>query len=885
MDQIVTVLTGIIANGLTSIIAQLGRKTGRLIIGQQLINKIKLDESSLRPILQKSMDEVAGEIEWKGLPSIEEICLFLTSPEVEAIVRQIYAAKLSVTKADKNLDLIQKEFLTSISLHFDLPDEEINKLSKTLLDKLVEGCENNLQLAIDSGVLSAHEAKSALRHSIILNELDSIKKNLDFLTSIDKADIKEFLDFEKKYREEVGNRHSYITPPHFDAFRKIAIDDLYVSSDFITTPSKKNDPPVRLNMKDYLSTVYRAVVLGNPGGGKSTFTQKLCHDLSKNYSQRFFSGRQVTPILVILREYGAEKKEYKRSILQFIEVTANSRYQVQPPKGAFEYLLRNGRVLVIFDGLDELLDTSYRREISGDVESFCRFYPSVPVLVTSREVGYEQAPLDEKMFEISRISDFTEGQVREYAKKWFAVDLDLAREQQKQKAEAFYEESRIVPDLRSNPLMLALMCNIYRGENYIPRNRPDVYEKCATMLFERWDKSRGIHVTLPFEAHIKPAMMYLAYWIYSDESLQGGVTEKTLIAKAADYLYPIRFEDRDEAEMAAKEFIDFCRGRAWVFTDTGTTKEGERLYQFTHRTFLEYFTAYHLVRTNPTPDELGEVLLPKIVKQEWDVVAQLAFQLQNKNVEGAGDALFTLLINETRNNKQKGMYPLSFIVRCLEFMVPSPKITRNITTIFVDQVVALRLRKTSRIRPAISKPLRRSAVGEYFREVMGDLLNSAHENRSTIADCLEKLIIERTNSSSEMESKLYLELSISLSVALYAGRRIHNPQKEIIEFWRSVTRKITNKCQDKIMVLNQNDRNICHLSYFNNIVTLKNFIKWHGVRSIFEGSQTNVYDIYFAPIAWSLLRIVLFVPYYSNEKERIEKSIVMIQGKFEKQGL
>ena len=220
--------------------------------------------------------------------------------------------------------------------------------------------------------------------------------------------------------------------------------------------------------------------------------------------------------------------------------------------------------------------------------------------------------------------------------------------------EAFLEESQIVPDLRSNPLMLALMCNIYLGENYILNNSPDVYEKCATMLFDRWDKGRGIRVPSSVEeiqAHIRPTMMYLAYWIYSNEALQGGVTERNLIKKAAEYLYEKRFEDIDEAENAAKRFIDFCRGRAWVFTDIGTTKEGENLYQFTHRTFLEYFTAAHLVRINSTPNKLREILFPKIAKREWDVVAQLAFQIQNRNVESAADELLTYLWKAHLNPK------------------------------------------------------------------------------------------------------------------------------------------------------------------------------------------------------------------------------------------
>ncbi|MDQ3834562.1 MAG: NACHT domain-containing protein, partial [Actinomycetota bacterium] len=179
------------------------------------------------------------------------------------------------------------------------------------------------------------------------------------------------------------------------------------------------------------------------------------------------------------------------------------------------------------------------------------------------------------------------------------------------------------------------------------------------MLFERWDRSRGIHYTLPFVAHVRPTMTYLAHWIYSDEALQGGATEQQLVTKATEYLYPDHFENRDEAEMAAREFIEFCRGRAWVFTDTGTTARGDRLYQFTHRTFLEYFTASYLTRTYYTPDKLVEVLLPRISRREWDIVAQLAFQIQSETATGAGDELLTALIEKA--NKDQGEESWKFL--------------------------------------------------------------------------------------------------------------------------------------------------------------------------------------------------------------------------------
>ena len=55
------------------------------------------------------------------------------------------------------------------------------------------------------------------------------------------------------------------------------------------------------------------------------------------------------------------------------------------------------------------------------------------------------------------LTDFKDEQVSEYVQKWFAVDLDLTKEEKKLKGEAFLTESKTVSDLRCNPLMLGLM--------------------------------------------------------------------------------------------------------------------------------------------------------------------------------------------------------------------------------------------------------------------------------------------------------------------------------------------------------------------------------------------------------------------------------------------
>ncbi len=829
--NIQSIVLGLITNGLAGIITYFHQKGREGLVGKNLIKKMKIKQTALQPIVNKAVEAVSNTVELIGPGRMEEISLFLSSPEVEEIVRQLYAEKISQDRYKGSLEAVQKEFLTSFSLYIGVEEEELAESAKHFLNALIDGVDKALNDAIDEGILSAHEARSSLRYRMILDEMAAIEKNLEFLTSQMKPNIKSILEFEKKYREQVECRHGHITPPHFDRIQRVPIDDLYVSPNFSATPRDKEEESQTLGFQDFLSNIYRVVILGNPGVGKSTFSLKLCHDLASNYSNRLFSGRQVTPILVILRNYGAEKKEIKCSLLQYIQSRANSYYQIQPPSLAFEYLLLNGRTIVIFDGLDELLDTGYRREISGDIEAFCNLYPSVPVLVTSREVGYEQAPLDIKRFEVFRLAPFNEDQVNEYVGKWFGQYETMTKELQKKKAKDFIKESEIVSDLRSNPLMLALMCNIYRGENYIPKNRPDVYEKCALMLFERWDKSRGIHVQLPFEVHIRPTMMYLAHWIYSDEKLQGGVIEKKLIDKTTDYLCEKRFDDHDEARDAAAQFIEFCRGRAWVFTDTGTTSDGEKLYQFTHRTFLEYFTAAYIARTNPTPGKLKKILFPRIARREWDIVCQQAFQILNKNVEGAADELLTALIEKVHKNKGKrAVNYLSFAVRALEFIIPSPRVIRDITTECIEFCISWGIEikeKTDKHKLGYSKQ-----KSESPESILAALLSSASENRKVIENALENILVEKINKGSEMEAYLAVEIGLDMDLPLiHSSGSLFEENEKFVDY---IAQSIVNKYSKRLKLLSSKHFRICRSLYSRDEISIESIIKYHSIDSIFR---------------------------------------------------
>lgn len=298
---------GVAANGLYGIAGHLCRKSLKCITG---------DESTLlQRVHQKSVD-IITEVGLDESLDSDEIIAFLGSPEVDEIVRQIYSVKL-LGDTDQwtyqgTLISIREEYLKLWSIFLGNEDEHTADSAadsaNALFDSLIKVCDLVLEAGIEEGMLSAHEARSNLRYNLLSDTLASIRKNIDILKASNKPDVEEFLEFEKKYRAQVGSRHENITAPDFDAVRKRPIDSVYVNPMFTPIYPKKDEEPEELSVPEFLSVSYRSVILGNPGSGKSTLAIKLCHDLATRYAEKLFAGRQVTPILVILREYGAEKK-------------------------------------------------------------------------------------------------------------------------------------------------------------------------------------------------------------------------------------------------------------------------------------------------------------------------------------------------------------------------------------------------------------------------------------------------------------------------------------------------------------------------------------------------------------------------------------------------
>lgn len=591
----------------------------------------------------------------------------LRGDDVQAAVQELLAVRLT-DGSNADAARARKAFVLTLA---SAGDPAISGYAETLASYYDDEISHLVGRLGDTPMLGQIRAEGL--SSRIIAVLHAIERHTAALSS--RPALRTETDFLTRYRAHVLDQHGKLEPPDFERRRRVPIGDIYVPTAIYQEKHPEQGrlapdmQPPPINVWDLATRIDRSVLLGDPGGGKTTATAVLMHHFAAD------GGRRV-PFLVTLRNFAADDPP-ARSVVGYIEHELETFYQCPSPPGLVDLLLLTGRAIVLFDGLDELLDTSRRVDVAARVERFCTEYPLAPVLVTSRAVGYDQARLDESQFTSYRLGGFRDEDVADYVRKWFALEEGA----QPDDVGAFLAESESVPDLRSSPLLLSLMCILYRGEGSLPRNRAEVYEQCSSLLFRRWDARRKIHRELRAGHLLQPALRHLAWWLFTRVDTQTAVTERELISAATEFLHDRGFESLDDARGAAREFVEFSRGRMWVFSDHGTTASGEKLYAFTHRTFLEYFAAEQLAFDSDTPEKLAKTLLPHVARGEWEVVDELSVQIKNQTSTDGAKRVYRYILDERRKRSPEGNSNiLQFLTRTLRSVDPSPRLTRLLAT-------------------------------------------------------------------------------------------------------------------------------------------------------------------------------------------------------------
>jgi predicted NACHT family NTPase len=342
----------------------------------------------------------------------------------------------------------------------------------------------------------------------------------------------------------------------------------------------------------------KLMILGKPGAGKTTFLKRIAILCKLG---QFLADR--VPIFITLKAFAEEPQQ--PSLLQYIhdQFALNEISDQEITKT----LLRQGRAIVLLDGLDEVRQADNDRVLK-EIDKVSTQYDANYFVITCRIAANEYK--FERFTEVE-VADFDEKQITEFANKWFQ-DKDPI------KAKEFVEklqENQQIKELATSPLLLTLLCLLFAESTDFPSNRSELYQEGVNVLLKRWDGTRRIerqqvYKKLSYERK-EDLLSTIAFTTFES----GNYFFKQEPAKTyiRDYIQNLPNAKTDEEAL----LLDSEAILQSIEAQHGLLLERARgIYSFSHLTFHEFFTARHIALSR-NPQQAFQQLVSHITDKRW----------------------------------------------------------------------------------------------------------------------------------------------------------------------------------------------------------------------------------------------------------------------------
>ncbi len=371
----------------------------------------------------------------------------------------------------------------------------------------------------------------------------------------------------------------------------------------------------------------KLMILGQTGAGKTTFLRHLAIACC----QGEFKSEHI-PILIELRSIkNASQFNLLNEIHQEFDL---------PDQEQTKQILKQGKVLIFLDGLDEVPSDS-RRNVQKKIEEFSREtqYYKNHFILTCRTQTTEYTL---ENFDYVEVAEFKPQQVEKFAENWFATLTPQQCEELTAKflATLRLPENKQIADLAVTPILLSLTCWIFGESKNLPFQRSKLYKSGIKLLLEQWHKDSDIQRDLGVERYRnlslddkQKLLSYVANRKFNQE--QYALFEETEIQTyIAEYLKDISTNESLEVLKAIEAQHGLLIKRAQGFDSAG-------IYSFSHLTFQEYFTAQYIIEN----ERIEQLVKGHLTDPRWREVFLLVAELMGDN---ACD-LLSLMQEESQN--------------------------------------------------------------------------------------------------------------------------------------------------------------------------------------------------------------------------------------------
>ena len=367
----------------------------------------------------------------------------------------------------------------------------------------------------------------------------------------------------------------------------VKLDDIYVKSSYISDGEFYNDDDLCQAVRDEK----RLVVLGFGGIGKTIFCKYLWLSVFRNPAGKipiFFELRHLNDLTT-------------QDLISYIRASLSDTGDLIP-SDVFQNMMKDGRFIFILDGFDEIPDNN-RNEIEKQILRLAASFPNCGLVISSRQ--------DDRFFawgefQIYRVQNFNKEQSREVITK-AKFDEEIKSEFITEIIDKRYDK---YSEFFATPLLTLMMLMTYSQIKYIPDNPTIFYKYAFQTLYTLHDASKQAYQRKRYvdlgEGEFIHAFSLFCLSTYADSEHSFEKTEFVSRMNAV--------KDRVKFDFDSEQFLKEATESVNLLFKEGNS------YNFTHRSFQEYFCAY--AATHYYPESFRE-LVAKIPVSYSDSVFEM----------------------------------------------------------------------------------------------------------------------------------------------------------------------------------------------------------------------------------------------------------------------
>jgi hypothetical protein len=258
---------------------------------------------SVRTLSGRPVSDLDRLIERLAPADAARLIAYARLPDFEQLAIQLTGMALERKRPEKYVADLRAWLVRSMQLHGVAAASEV---TTALFDELwsavvatigAVGQTTDASTMLGTTVTVSMRAAAATRNCQLLERLRTLDDMQAFIRTL---------------RTQIGKIEGFIRPPHVESGRRVPLTSLYVEPYLV---EHRADATLglteRLAPKEILTRSLRTVVLGDPGGGKSTLATMIAYRITRSTESRL---RSSVPFLVVMRDYADFFKREQMSV-------------------------------------------------------------------------------------------------------------------------------------------------------------------------------------------------------------------------------------------------------------------------------------------------------------------------------------------------------------------------------------------------------------------------------------------------------------------------------------------------------------------------------------------------------------------------------------------